>query len=178
MILYRPPTVQQKVRLTRRVNELCSFYVYRGRLPELGSADTAESGLAMFLDFTLRPRHRNGTLPDDLRDRLNLIPGALPFPPLAVDEQQPEAEHPQLPAFEQWLVRAEDFAGEHGYRPPSHDDNSLYQWLVRARKKLMAGDVDPGYVQRLRTVLAFPDIRTYRVQASRDGETHRQLRQG
>ena len=178
MILCRPPTAQQKVRLTRRVNELCTFYASRGRLPELGSADTAESGLAMFLDFTLRPRHRNGTLPDDLRDRLNLIPGSLPFPPLAEDEKQPEPEYPQLSAFEQWLVRAEQYTGEHGYRPPSHDDNGLYQWVVRSRKKLMAGDLDSGYAQRLRTVLAFPDIRAYRVQTSRDGDPHRQLRQG
>lgn len=150
----------QEVRLKRRAEELCAFFKSRGHLPSFGSSDPVEMGLCLFLTSTIRPRFREGVLRPDVVSLLETIPGALKASPPVI--QVKRTPTPRQTAFERWLVRAEIYTARNGYRPTYTDDNGLYQWLNRARRKLAAGDLNEEMAARVVAIMNFPDIRTHR----------------
>ncbi|MCC3292918.1 helicase associated domain-containing protein [Arthrobacter sp. zg-Y1110] len=149
-----------------RAEQLLAFHSAVGRLPSARSGDIAELGLFMFLNATVRRRFQNGDLPPAVVEMLGRIPGALCPEPKAKSAATVRAESRRAAAFERWLVRAEIYTSRHGHRPTSEDENALYQWLNRARRKLMAGELEEPVAGRVRAVLDFPDVRTYRYRAA------------
>lgn len=129
-----------------------------------------EAGLFHFL-VSIRQRPLEGSQHGRTLEILQSIPGALP----ARRTDCPEAPAAKAPSrnavFEGWLARAEAYTACHGYRPMFHDDNALYQWLNRARHKLCAGELEDRPAARVKAVLDFPDIRTYRCRAAHDHPT-------
>lgn len=160
---YRGAQAQER-RLKRRAEELSAFYKSAGRLPSFASSNPEEMGLCLFLVSTVRPRYLEGTLRPDVVSLLETIPGALKseLPEIQV-KRDPT---PRQSAFERWLVRAEIYTERNGYRPTYTDDNNLYQWLNRARRKLESGKLSGDMAARVAAVLEYPDIRTYRYWAA------------
>lgn len=154
-------TAGSETRLRERAEQLCSFYQAKGRLPAAAPNCIEELGLFAFLHATVRRLHAQGALGPGVVSLLESIPGAL-HPPVPARPAPPQTGTPRSTAFERWLVRAEIYAERHGYRPTFDDDNALYQWLNRARRKLAAGELEAPLAARVEKVLGFPDIRTYR----------------
>lgn len=144
----------------RRAEDLYAFFNTAGRLPSFASSDPVEQGLCLFLVSTVRPRYREGSLRPDVISLLESIPGALRSEAPCAEVERTST--PRETAFERWLVRAEIYTARNGYRPTYTDDNGLYQWLNRARRKLNAGDLSESMAARVTAILKFPDIRTYR----------------
>lgn len=126
-----------------------------------------ELGLYLFLELTIRPQFRCGTLSTAVTGMLENIPGALTRPGPASDDGGCELSAVRRAAFERWLIRAETFTARHGCRPSSEDDNGLYQWLNRARRKLAAGQIEEPFAGRVKAVLEYPDVRTHRYRSAR-----------
>ncbi|MFD1212113.1 hypothetical protein ACFQ36_08670 [Arthrobacter sp. GCM10027362] len=140
---------------------MSDFYHRNGRLPSCTSSDLAELNLNMFLNTTLRTGFREGTLGPATTRIAVTIPGVLD----TIEKADPKPERPlkRGERFNRWLTRAEEFTAANGYRPP-YAENDLYQWLLRAGKKLDAGQLDAATADRVTAVLAYPNIRQYREQ--------------
>lgn len=156
--------------MEERANQLYDFFSAEGRLPSLQSRSIYEAGLFYFL-LTIEQRHAAGSLNGRALAVLESVPGALPTHRTGwpAGSPGPAAGPPSRgDVFEGWLVRAETYTANHGYRPMFHDDNALYQWLNRARRKLGAGELENQPAARVKAVLDFPDIRTYRYRAAHE----------
>lgn len=153
--------------------QLVSFFMAKGELPSAASASIEELGLLRFLNSTIRPQHLAGTLNPGIADLLKEVPGALSPGPRTEPEADPgeDAGAPtQLSArdvaFERWLIRAEIYVERHGYRPTYAEDNGLYQWLNRTRRRLETDATAVPFVKRVRAILEYPDVRTFRYRAA------------
>lgn len=124
-------------------------------MPSAGTADHYERGLFMFT-LSLQAKYREDLLSDEHLAMLQLIPLNLEAPS--------QASMSRNQAFIQWLTRVENFVKDNGFRPGCAQENDLYQWIVRARRRLEAGHLDEITERRLTTVLAAPDRRRYRAQ--------------
>ena len=153
--------------------QLASFYLAHGALPSAESANIEELGLLLFLESTIRPQYQAGTLNPGIAHLLEAVPGAL-IPKsqaeqaagTAGDDEPPAQLTPRDAAFERWLIRAEIYVERNGYRPTYAEDNGLYQWLNRARRRLETEGMDLPFEERVRAILDYPDIRTFRYRAT------------
>lgn len=140
-------------RLALRIQELAGFHSSNGRMPSVKAADHTERSLALFA-AVLKQRSDAGHLCPELTD---LLSGISYFTPEA-----PCTGRTRHETFMEWLARIEDFVRDNGFRPGCSHENDLYQWIVRARRRLDNGHLDEITARRLTTVLSAPDRRQYR----------------
>lgn len=126
-------------------------------MPLATTLDHYERGLFLFMT-TLRERNRDGLLAEDHVLTLRQVPGLL-------EETREQVAKTRDDLFIQWLTRVERFVKDNGFRPGCAQENDLYQWTVRARRRLDAGQLDEITARRLKAVLAAPDRRRYRAMA-------------
>ena len=129
-------------------------------MPSVKAPDHSERSLALFA-AVLKQRRDAGVLGQDMTEQISGIPY---FDPEAVAPTRSRQE-----TFMEWLATIEDFVRENGFRPGCSHENDLYQWIVRARRRLDNGQLDEITARRLNTVLAAPDRRQYRARL-RDAE--------
>ena len=144
-------------RLTRRIHQLLQFHATNERMPLATTRDHYERGLFLFMT-TLRERHRDGLLAEEHVLALRQFPGLL-------EETREQVARTRDDLFIQWLTRVERFVKDNGFRPGCAQENDLYQWTVRARRRLDAGQLDEITARRLQAVLDAPDRRRYRAMA-------------
>lgn len=155
LITQNPHRHAAQHRLTRRIHQLLQFHASYNRMPSATIADHYERGLYLFT-LALKTKYREDLLSEEHLSMLRLIPLNLEAPS--------QASMSRDQAFLQWLTRVENFVKDNGFRPGCAQENDLYQWIVRARRRLDAGHLDEITERRLTTVLAAPDRRRYRAQ--------------
>ena len=153
MLSINIPGHPSRQRLARRIQELSRFYSSNSRMPSSEARNHGERSLSLFA-AVLKQRRDAGLLGPDLAALLEDLP--------YFDQPAASPNRTRQETFMEWLARIEEFVKDNGFRPGCSHENDLYQWLVRARRRMDNGQLDEITARRLTTVLAAPDRRQYR----------------